>query len=163
VGANRCQSSQSSHHQSVDQVSRVERGNSKLLRLTQQLSAIKFTQTEKVRRITVRCGASRSLPDMVDGVVFTHESGESIQARSTTDDGVYLLVSVQDSGSGLSKSQQDMLFNRFSQAFAPRTHSKVCCFIHSCFRRGLTISYSMAAADLVSSFPDRCLSCKVAR
>ena len=93
------------------------------------LQAIKFTKSEKHRKITVTIGASKERPKNgdIDHIEwFPTRTGspsrEPILGHDWTDEGqIYLIFAVQDTGRGLSHKEKTRLFNRFSQA-NPRTH-----------------------------------------
>ena len=92
-------------------------------------NAIKFTQDQPVRNVTVVMGASPSpeqragieyVPQEIVGKEFlsNHEWGDS-------DDNVfYLYFTVIDTGCGLTAEHKAKLFLRFSQA-TPKTHVQV--------------------------------------
>ncbi|KAF2398549.1 hypothetical protein EJ06DRAFT_480218 [Trichodelitschia bisporula] len=78
-------------------------------------NAIKFTRGRRRRKISVLLGASRERPCAVwKDISFSNPA--SRDAR-----GLYVWVRVEDTGCGLTPSQQGTLFGRFSQA-TPRTH-----------------------------------------
>ncbi|KIV99786.1 uncharacterized protein PV09_08592 [Verruconis gallopava] len=89
-------------------------------------NAIKFTRTSLQREITVRISASRARPEPEDMTFFpstkptNEECGSAISAGSS-ENSLYLLVSVSDTGKGLSDSERHNLFKRFAQA-SPKTH-----------------------------------------
>lgn len=93
-------------------------------------NAIKFTQTEKQRRITVRMGASRTVPtkDWSSGAEFLKSKDPpAVTYTSATNaqegEPLYLLFSVDDTGRGLSKEEMSNLFQRFTQA-SPKSKSR---------------------------------------
>lgn len=106
------------------------------LRVTQVLmnlltNAIKFTKQEPTRRITVTLGASaESPPELPEPVTFgqrraKHPSNAFLDNKPDlwgVEPKVFPWIIVKDTGCGLSAAQQEKLFLRFSQAFAPRTH-----------------------------------------
>ncbi|RDW82507.1 putative histidine kinase M3YPp [Coleophoma cylindrospora] len=88
-------------------------------------NAIKFTIPEAERNITIRVGASQTLPTSSNGVEFLAREPSRKDLSSGSDWGsgeiVYLKVQVQDTGRGLNEHERKLLFQRFSQA-SPRTH-----------------------------------------
>lgn len=92
-------------------------------------NAIKFTRAEAERKITVTLGASTERPTELPGQVrFMPREANKDEFLEKPELGLgkkmYLWISVQDTGCGLDQTQQDKLFQRFSQAFTPRTHTK---------------------------------------
>lgn len=86
-------------------------------------NAIKFTQTEKERHITVRLGASRTIPteDSKSGATYLKQKDSAAVTYSSATDTqegepLYLCFSVDDSGRGLTKEEMNNLFQRFQQA-----------------------------------------------
>jgi Histidine kinase-, DNA gyrase B-, and HSP90-like ATPase/Response regulator receiver domain len=88
-------------------------------------NAIKFTQTESKRKITISIGASTELPPGRNGIQYLPRSSNRKDLSSGTAWGtgemVYLYVEVEDTGRGLDEKERNLLFGRFSQA-SPRTH-----------------------------------------
>ncbi|KAH7383344.1 hypothetical protein BKA66DRAFT_492648 [Pyrenochaeta sp. MPI-SDFR-AT-0127] len=90
-------------------------------------NAIKFTRLEEKRQISVSLGVSIKEPRCnADGHVSfirTSESSVAQTLQADWEDGeiVYVILSVQDTGRGLSDAEHDLLFARFSQT-SPRTH-----------------------------------------
>jgi CheY-like chemotaxis protein len=89
-------------------------------------NAIKFTRFEKDRNIVVKIDASLTEPSPKSHEVTYFQSGEArddptIATEWGKGETVWILFTVQDTGRGLSMSERDLLFNRFSQA-SPRTH-----------------------------------------
>lgn len=78
-------------------------------------NAIKFTKFEDARKITVRLEATAASPVEADlGVKFV--SASSSEGESTDVEPLYLSVSIQDTGPGISSHDFTGLFERFRQA-----------------------------------------------
>lgn len=90
-------------------------------------NAIKFTQSEKTKTISVRVAASLTQPtESSTGVRYVEskvrKTGDiTTSAEWGSGEPIYLQFSVIDSGRGLTEPERDLLFNRFVQA-SPRTH-----------------------------------------
>ncbi|ERF75062.1 hypothetical protein EPUS_04844 [Endocarpon pusillum Z07020] len=93
-------------------------------------NALKFTISEsKVRRIIVSLGASSTPPSYLSsnrsGFTYLPCSGDTVDPTSRPEwgsgDPVYIHLSVEDTGRGISEAEMKQLFMRFQQA-SPRTH-----------------------------------------
>jgi len=91
-------------------------------------NALKFTEKEAVRLVTISMGASRSRPcerDLdVDFIpVSTLRERAQFGPEWGSGEDIYAYFKVTDSGCGFSSEQRNTIFERFAQA-SPRTHSK---------------------------------------
>ncbi|EMD00575.1 hypothetical protein BAUCODRAFT_61546 [Baudoinia panamericana UAMH 10762] len=104
-------------------------------------NALKFTQTEAVRNVTLIMRASRrrlsakelavefvpaSTKQRENGLlpsVSTLPNSGDIHQNGSTDREIYVYFVVSDTGCGISDEQKAVVFERFAQA-SPRTHSK---------------------------------------
>ena len=90
-------------------------------------NAIKFTTSRADRKITITLSASLEPPSHSDSSCVSYIPARSkrtdITAGKDWGDGetIHLLVSVEDTGKGLSEDEKKLLFLRFSQA-SPKTH-----------------------------------------
>lgn len=88
-------------------------------------NAIKFTQTQGIRRINVKFAASLQRPSSDGAVTYfaTRSKKEDLTEQAGWGDGeiVYIHFAVQDTGRGLTDDEKKLMFLRFSQA-SPRTH-----------------------------------------
>ncbi|KAK8113879.1 hypothetical protein PG999_005948 [Apiospora kogelbergensis] len=85
-------------------------------------NAIKFTRDRPTRRITVRLGASAERPssDGSSGISYATDTTDSARLLNNAEWGlglpVYIWISCQDTGCGMSLEEQSKLFTRFTQA-----------------------------------------------
>jgi len=90
-------------------------------------NALKFTQTEETRKICIQIAASAVKPtESSTGVRYVETRNPNapditIGADWGCGEPLYLQFAVIDSGRGLTESEKDILFRRFTQA-SPRTH-----------------------------------------
>ncbi|KAK4988682.1 hypothetical protein LTR50_003761 [Elasticomyces elasticus] len=87
-------------------------------------NAIKFTQTERTRRIGVSIGASAEKPPRdLQGFHYLDNTTSSTTSPQAHAQGipVYIVIKVTDTGRGLTDDEKKLLFQRFSQA-SPKTH-----------------------------------------
>lgn len=90
-------------------------------------NAIKFTRTEERRWIRITMGAALTRPseDNPYGVKFVNKSSTSpdqtTKAEWGTGEVLYISITVEDTGRGLSESEMSNLFHLFAQA-SPKTH-----------------------------------------
>ncbi|GAB7350614.1 hypothetical protein MBLNU459_g1180t2 [Dothideomycetes sp. NU459] len=93
-------------------------------------NAIKFTQYMDERRITVHLGASHERPDgarhnleFIPTRKKSHEQPMALTADWGEGEDLYLQLTVQDTGRGLTDEEMKLLFQRFSQA-SPKTYKQ---------------------------------------
>lgn len=88
-------------------------------------NAIKFTQTEPERRITINVGSSQIQPTECNGVNYLPRNSNRVDLTDSPDWGtggeMFLEIQVSDTGRGLDEHERKLLFQRFSQT-SPRTH-----------------------------------------
>lgn len=90
-------------------------------------NAIKFTRTEPTRHIKITMGASYTRPSEPNdlGVEYVGKSSNSQDQTGKPEWGdgevIYLIITVKDTGRGLSATEKKNLFNLFQQA-SPKTH-----------------------------------------
>jgi len=88
-------------------------------------NAIKFTQGEEKRKITLSLGGSRTFPPPIQRVHYipTNPQRRDMSQDSSWGNGeiIYLYFAVEDTGRGLDEAECNHLFKRFSQS-SPRTH-----------------------------------------
>ncbi|GAB7350496.1 hypothetical protein MBLNU459_g1092t1 [Dothideomycetes sp. NU459] len=87
-------------------------------------NAIKFTQYQKLRKITLELGASLTVPNEEDNVEYFVKAPSKLPlpvSEQTPGQDVYITIGVVDTGCGLSEEEMQRLFVKFSQA-SPRTH-----------------------------------------
>ncbi|KAI9842080.1 MAG: hypothetical protein M1837_007505 [Sclerophora amabilis] len=90
-------------------------------------NAIKFTQNQQSRTITVSIDASLERPSRELEKVVSYFPARSRREDPTagsdwgTGDEIYIHFAIEDTGRGLSENERKLLFLRFSQA-SPRTH-----------------------------------------
>jgi signal transduction histidine kinase/CheY-like chemotaxis protein len=93
-------------------------------------NAIKFTRFERIRKINVILGASVVVPTQTthpDSLQYIERRDSVVDPMEGDDWGtgpaVFLSVTVNDTGRGLTDTEKAVLFARFTQA-SPRTHVK---------------------------------------
>lgn len=87
-------------------------------------NAIKFTKSESHRRIAVSLAATTERPSRsIEGVPYLSSSSKRPVSPNRSNDTVYILLAVEDTGCGIDKTELDRLFQRFQQA-SPKTHIK---------------------------------------
>lgn len=89
-------------------------------------NAVKFTQKEAERNITIKVGVSRSRPSERDLDVEFVPAGiarERSLAIPGSGEEIFLHFTISDTGCGFDQEKKNRIFERFSQA-SPRTHSK---------------------------------------
>ncbi|KAI5203286.1 hypothetical protein E4T38_05180 [Aureobasidium subglaciale] len=119
-------------------------------------NAIKFTKNSSKRQITISIAASRTKPTASDCRVTLIDPREDKPAKaarrmSITDEpvgeDVYLIISVRDTGCGLTATEMGHLFHRFSQA-SPKTYKQVCTKLGITSDRLLTIACQYGGSGL---------------
>lgn len=86
-------------------------------------NAIKFTKHEPSRKITVRLDASEQRPtDQSCGVRFA-PAPHCRPSIPSADGGIYLCITITDTGPGIIDNELENLFQRFSQA-SPKTYAQ---------------------------------------
>jgi len=96
------------------------------IRFTQVLvnfisNAIRFTENAPTRNIEISLDASEDLPDLPNSL--TEKSGIQQTALVDDENPMYLVVSVKDTGVGLTPEERGNLFQKFRQA-SPKTYSQ---------------------------------------
>lgn len=93
-------------------------------------NAIKFCKNKKLRKVTIRVGASKTRPSeenqVVPGIDFVvaHTLHESVyDDQQFKDSSFYLWFSVEDTGRGMSEDETSRIFARFAQG-TPRTEKE---------------------------------------
>lgn len=88
-------------------------------------NAIKFTQSEEVREISLCIGASRDEPPPTEDIHYLPAGANCPDITQEpawgTGEQTYISISVSDTGRGLDDDERNLLFKRFSQT-SPRTH-----------------------------------------
>ncbi|KAI9808847.1 MAG: hypothetical protein M1827_007170 [Pycnora praestabilis] len=113
----------------INLLTNVKRVSNPCVAVSNVSQAIKFTRSERERRITVSLAASaikppKGLEERVEW--FPTEAADAKKDPTNGPDwghgeDVYLYFAVRDTGKGLSAEEKTRLFHRFSQA-SPRTH-----------------------------------------
>lgn len=85
-------------------------------------NALRFTENAPTRVVDVTLDASEDVPTLPEQLKNTHEVShqKSSKDRETT---VFLISSIKDTGSGLTKEERLTLFQKFAQA-SPKTYSE---------------------------------------
>jgi signal transduction histidine kinase len=86
-------------------------------------NAVRFTENALIRVIEVTLDASDEVPDLPQPLTTTNEVRQPQHFEDGGAETVYLIVSVADTGVGLTPGERVKLFQKFSQA-SPKTYSQ---------------------------------------